>query len=243
MEPEVDAAESADLPQTPSSALSEPSSAGLALARSLILALAAGGIVACVVLAVFPLFTVPAELLAPFPPPEIAVAREASVLQCRMLNAIVALGSLGFFHEPVDGNRRSSRPAVFRWYDRTTGGRGGAGHDCGGPERCSRAVSHATTRHGQVPGSYCTLVSDPGVYVRTVWCRCGCRGGTGGRWGPHGASQHCVWPDGRYFSLLSVPRRVPPWRCLTCKRKWRSRVPVRWAWITRTRWVWCSTSV
>ncbi len=118
MEPEVDAAESADLPQTPSSALSEPSSAGLALARSLILALAAGGIVACVVLAVFPLFTVPAELLAPFPPPEIAVAREASVLQCRMLNAIVALGSLGFFMSLLMG---TGEAAVRRFSGGTIG--------------------------------------------------------------------------------------------------------------------------
>ncbi len=97
MDPEVDAAEIVDPSPTSSSAKSQPSSAGLALVRSLILALAAGTLAAAVALTVLPLFDVPAELRVPFPPPEIAVAREASTLQCRLLNAVVFMGSLGFF--------------------------------------------------------------------------------------------------------------------------------------------------
>lgn len=102
MQPEIDAAEFVGQSQSSSSAASQPTSVGIAMVRTLILALVAGGIVAAIVMVAFPIFEVPAELMASYlppaiPPPEIAMAHKASVLQCRMLNAIMFLGSLGFF--------------------------------------------------------------------------------------------------------------------------------------------------
>ncbi|MCU0959960.1 MAG: hypothetical protein MUF48_07625 [Pirellulaceae bacterium] len=59
------------------------------------LCLVAGGILIGLVNAMFPIVDVPAELLVRFPPPEIAVAREASIKQTNMVNAMAALGILG----------------------------------------------------------------------------------------------------------------------------------------------------
>jgi hypothetical protein len=61
----------------------------------LVLAIAAGGALFGISRAVFPIFHVPQELMIPFPPDEIAVAREAAMSKTRTLNAAVALGIFG----------------------------------------------------------------------------------------------------------------------------------------------------
>ena len=90
MDPNADVAKSADVRRASSSALLR-----LPIILSLILALIAGGILVGVVIAWFPIFLVPSELMAMFPPEPIARAREASIKQTAMLNATVALGILG----------------------------------------------------------------------------------------------------------------------------------------------------
>ncbi|HID76939.1 MAG TPA: hypothetical protein EYP56_13205 [Planctomycetaceae bacterium] len=61
----------------------------------LVLGIAAGAALFGICEAVFPIFHAPGELLVPFPPPEVAVAREAALSKARMLNAVAALGTLG----------------------------------------------------------------------------------------------------------------------------------------------------
>jgi hypothetical protein len=85
----------------------------------LILAILACGILAGAVIIGFPIFHVPAELMVPFPPEEIAVAREASMRHVAMLNATVAMGVLGFLMSVLLGMgeaaaRRFSEGTVVR---------------------------------------------------------------------------------------------------------------------------------
>lgn len=59
---------------------------------TLIILLAVGGSLLALLFTVFPLFIPAAELLRPFPPDEIAVARESAFRQGRLTNSLAALG-------------------------------------------------------------------------------------------------------------------------------------------------------
>jgi hypothetical protein len=96
METNPESANSTGLAPNDSAEAKMTSDTGLAaIGRSLTLSVIAGAIVVMFVMAFFPIFAIPDELMIPFPPPEIAQARGARTAEVRLQNAVVFTATLG----------------------------------------------------------------------------------------------------------------------------------------------------